>query len=411
MYGVYLIGVLVLTGGVIAFIGDRLGTKIGKKRLSIFGLRPRHTSIIITIITGIFITTMTFAVMAAASENVRLALFGMEELQDRMSSLSIQVQGTSAELEAAKKEKSEADAALEAAKTNVDSMKRQQQDLAEESKRLQAGNAELAARNEALVGENMSLAEANAALDAQNGTLLADNAKLSGNNEQLADENGRLESRNQELRDGMLAIREGDITFRAGEIIASGVVRGNRAADEVRADMESLAQLAMRNVSERLGRDVSAQELWIYQPELEAAIQAIAANKQDMVVRVVAAGNLVRGETIRTALELYNNSVIFKADEFIIARPYHITVHNDEVSEQVLRDFLRQVNLAATSKGLLADPINGSVGVIEGMQFYGVVDGLTAARSDYVILSAYAREDTDAQGPLMLNINLEEAAP
>ncbi|MBQ1511635.1 MAG: DUF3084 domain-containing protein, partial [Selenomonadaceae bacterium] len=37
MYGVLLIVVLIITGGVIAFIGDRLGTKIGKKRLSIFG--------------------------------------------------------------------------------------------------------------------------------------------------------------------------------------------------------------------------------------------------------------------------------------------------------------------------------------------------------------------------------------
>ena len=50
MHGVILIAVMILTGGAIAFIGDKLGTKIGKKRLSIFGLRPRHTSIIVTII-------------------------------------------------------------------------------------------------------------------------------------------------------------------------------------------------------------------------------------------------------------------------------------------------------------------------------------------------------------------------
>ena len=67
MYGVVLIVVLVITGGVIAFIGDRVGTKVGKKKLSLFGLRPRHTSVIVTIITGICITTMTFGVMAAVS--------------------------------------------------------------------------------------------------------------------------------------------------------------------------------------------------------------------------------------------------------------------------------------------------------------------------------------------------------
>ena len=33
MYGITLILVLAVVGGVIAFIGDRLGTRIGKRRL------------------------------------------------------------------------------------------------------------------------------------------------------------------------------------------------------------------------------------------------------------------------------------------------------------------------------------------------------------------------------------------
>ena len=127
MYSVYLIGVLVLIGGVIAFIGDRLGTKIGKKRLSIFGLRPRHTSIIVTILTGIMITAATFGVLAAASENVRTALFGIQKLQDRMTALAGEVQETSAALAAARQEKDEADAALGLAREDVEALKQQQQ--------------------------------------------------------------------------------------------------------------------------------------------------------------------------------------------------------------------------------------------------------------------------------------------
>lgn len=70
MYGVLLIAVLIITGGAIAFIGDRLGTKIGKRGCLYSDSGP-HTSIVITIFTGICITTLTFGVMAAASENVR----------------------------------------------------------------------------------------------------------------------------------------------------------------------------------------------------------------------------------------------------------------------------------------------------------------------------------------------------
>ena len=65
MYGITLILVLAVVGGVIAFIGDRLGTRIGKKKMSIFGLRPRHTAIIVTIFTGICITTVTFGILGA----------------------------------------------------------------------------------------------------------------------------------------------------------------------------------------------------------------------------------------------------------------------------------------------------------------------------------------------------------
>ena len=73
MYGIVLIAVLVATGGIIAFIGDRLGTKIGKKRLSLFGLRPRYTSTIVTIFTGFLITATTLGIMSVISRDVRCA--------------------------------------------------------------------------------------------------------------------------------------------------------------------------------------------------------------------------------------------------------------------------------------------------------------------------------------------------
>jgi len=40
MYGFTLILTLVVVGGVIAYIGDRLGMNVGRKKLTLFGLRP-----------------------------------------------------------------------------------------------------------------------------------------------------------------------------------------------------------------------------------------------------------------------------------------------------------------------------------------------------------------------------------
>jgi len=400
MSGILLIAVLVITGGAIAFIGDRLGTKIGKKRLSIFGLRPRHTSIVITIFTGIVITTLTFGVMAAASENVRTALFGLEELNRTMQETKDNLLYTQADLAAAKSEQKSTDAALQQSKADVVRLNEQQKTLTEEAARLQAGIAELE-------GAKAELTAKNEELSGSNQKLLADNDHLTADNENLTADNKKLEERTQQLRAGLITVREGDIAFRAGEIIASGVIRGGRSNEEVAADMETLAALANRNVSARFGSDRSDEDIWIYRPEYEAAVDMIAKSKQDMVVRIVAVSNLVRGEEVRTTLELYPNSIIYQDKEFIIARPYDLGLADDSEAEQTVMNFLKDVNFAATSKGILPDPLRGTVGVMEGAQFYDVVAKLKGQRGP-VILLAYANGDTDASGPLRLKIEVEK---
>lgn len=407
MYGVLLIVVLIITGGAIAFIGDRLGTKIGKKRLSIFGLRPRHTSIVITIFTGICITTLTFGVMAAASENVRTALFGMERLNRTMQETQTNLADTQSALQDAQAERDRTDDALSQSKADVEQLKDQQLQLEADSARLMEGNHQLEQAKQLLMQRNDSLSLQNVALGQQNGELAGANLTLTGRNEHLTADNQTLERRAKDLRDGLITMREGDITFRAGEVIASGVIRGNRSSAEVANDIQALAQLANRNVSARLGKDHSDEDVWIYQPEYDAAVKTIADSQQDMVVRIVAAGNLVRGEAVRTSLELYKNSIIYKNKEFIIAKPYSLTGGSDSEAEQTVMNFLQEVNLAATTKGILPDPLRGSVGVIEGVQFYGMVNSLRSARGP-VVLSAYANGDTDALGPLRLTLKMDQ---
>ena len=69
-------------------------------------------------------------------------------------------------------------------------------------------------------------------------------------------------------------------------------------------------------------------------------------------------------------------------------------------------NFLSDVNQSATARGLLPDPIRGTVGVIEAAQFYSVVQKI-APIDGGVVLSAYAREATNALGPLRLDVKVE----
>lgn len=79
--------VSIIISGVIAYLGDALGTVVGKKRLSLFGMRPRFTALFIAISTGIMITLSTFLVGMLLSEDVRLALFSIEKLKKDIDSL------------------------------------------------------------------------------------------------------------------------------------------------------------------------------------------------------------------------------------------------------------------------------------------------------------------------------------
>jgi len=410
--GIYLIFVMIVTGGAIAFIGDKLGTKIGKKRLSIFGLRPRHTSMIVTVVTGGLITALSIGFMVLISQNVRTALFGMDELRATMNSTLEELDEATENLFKAQTEFERANENLRESKTEIASLKTEQEELRaesdrlkEEGSRLQSTNDELTALNENLSGNNAALTADNQKLTDFNVTLTADNDKLSSANDKLSSDNTELEQRNQRLREGIIAIREGDITLRAGEILASGIIRGGRTAEEISADIKALADRATQNIVSRFGGDENTA-VWIYQPELHRTIEQIESSGNDMVLRISAAGNLVRGEPVRARLEVYPNQKIFGRGEQIFAKTY--TLDDANPPELVLQDFLTEINRLAVERGILSDPLTGSIGRMEGSQLYEVLDTLDDIKGS-VRLTAYAREETDSQGPLRLNIRVQGA--
>ena len=385
MYGIVLIAALIVTGGAIAVIGDRVGSKVGKKKLSLFGLRPRHTSVIVTIITGVAITTLTFAVLAAASENVRVALFGMEKLNEEMRGTQARLDEAGQKLADAEKRQLAAGEALKKSQGEVDALKKEQAELEVRTQELTEGNAQLE-------NAKRELTEANESLATQNGTL--------------ATENKELEKRTEALREGLIIMREGDIVFRAGEVLSSGVVRSGRPAEEIRGDLGALLQLANAGVAERIEGNKEENYVWIYTPEFEEAAQVIAETGDDAVVRIVAAGNLLRGEPVRATLEMFKNRTVYREGEFILARSFRLATGQPGEAENLVMGLLQEVNAVAKEKGILPDPIRGSVGVMASSQFYETVNAVAALQGSGKI-SVYAREQTDSVGPLRLRLVVE----
>ena len=96
---------IIAGSAILAYAGDVLGFKYGKQRISIFGLRPRHTSRLITAFTGMFISVVVLTILSFFSDGVRTALFRMKALQQETNMLTVQLQTTALNMETLRKDR------------------------------------------------------------------------------------------------------------------------------------------------------------------------------------------------------------------------------------------------------------------------------------------------------------------
>lgn len=399
MYGIMLIVVLVLTGGVIAFIGDRLGSKVGKKKLSLFGLRPRHTSILVTIITGILITTVTFGILAIASKDVRTALFGMNKLKEELNEKQSMLEEASGalvnvknDLNTTKEEYAKSKKDLEETQEDLEIAQQAAELLRQEQVALQNRNQELWSDNQTLIEHNQSLAENNQFLLVNNESLKADNLEL--------------EKTNNDLQEGIENIRERPIIYRVGELLASGVIKKTDDPVKIQNDLNQIIALANSKIIDRLGTEGSKDGVWIYPIEYQKAMDRLKQAKGDTVIRLIVAANLVKGDPVLTELEMHPNRVVYQENEFVYQKIYNVPIDGSN-SEMLISDFLRNVNMTAINNGILPNPLTGTVGVINGNQIYAIEKALAENRGKDVLISAFAASDTEVLGPLRLHIYLK----
>lgn len=95
--GSVLVPVLLVASGVIAWVGNLVGRRVGKNRLSLFGLRPRATAQIVAVATGVLIHVVTMGTVLAVSRDARVALF---ELRQTLEELGARAELLRAEIRA-----------------------------------------------------------------------------------------------------------------------------------------------------------------------------------------------------------------------------------------------------------------------------------------------------------------------
>jgi len=88
--GIVLIIIIVMVAGLIAYIGDRVGHQVGRKRLTLFGLRPKYTSTIVAVGTGMMIALVVTVTAILLSDYARAAFFHLSEINNKVNELQAQ---------------------------------------------------------------------------------------------------------------------------------------------------------------------------------------------------------------------------------------------------------------------------------------------------------------------------------
>lgn len=99
MGGVLVVLLITVVAGGIAYVGDRVGHQVGRKRLTLFGLRPKYTSTIVAVGTGMLIALIVTLGALAASNYVRTAFFRLGTLSARINELQAQALAQEKELQ------------------------------------------------------------------------------------------------------------------------------------------------------------------------------------------------------------------------------------------------------------------------------------------------------------------------
>ncbi len=171
-YGWLLIILLVLVSGAIAYLGDMLGYRLGKKRVTLFNLRPRTTATLLSVAVGMAITILTLTAVLALSREARLGLFHINRLLQEQQELQAQVKQTQQALALNRKKVETLSKTSTALKAQLDTERKllaKAQEALEATQaqytRLKQSLAALEKRNKALAAHNKQLDKLQAQLE------------------------------------------------------------------------------------------------------------------------------------------------------------------------------------------------------------------------------------------------------
>ena len=436
--GYVLIVAVLLLGGVIATLGDRIGMRVGKARLSLFNLRPRQTATLVSIATGSIISASTLALLFGISSQLRTGVFELGKLQDSLTDAEADLRETQAEketveadLEASLNERKRAmerlqeinrfledavdqrertQAQLRITKEQLNNVFQQAESLRTETKTLKAERdglmqqqaaitAQIQQRDQEIAARDQEIAARNQAI------LLRENRlrELQAQQDFLAEQVAELEKQYQGLFLGNIALER-------NQELVSGVVRAEtpeRASQIVAQFLFEANRIALQRIAPGTPND--RQVILISNQEVERLVNLLSSG-EEYVLRILSAANYVIGEScvlnasdpcIQVFVDASPNQLIYPEGDRLASTSLDSSDYSERVLVERLNLLLSAAQFRARQDGVVGDSIQIAdnrtetlLNFLEAIKRYG----------QPIDIQAVAASPIYAAGPLTLDL-------
>ena len=392
MTGWLLILALLVLGGVLSTLGDRLGSLVGKSRLSLFNLRPRKTAVLITVMTGSLISALSLGLMLLVSQQLRVGLFELDRIEHRLRDSRTSLARSQAELK-----RSHSDL-LQAEKGR----KQARQLLAEAERQARSLRAALGP----LMQQRLALEQQR---DQLNRDIRAKDADIQRNQKELAQVKARIVAAGKELKEQettLWALRRGDVAIRSGQPLwidkvtlqnpsqSREVIQVllNKANDEA-SILVLPGQSPKRDMLQVRGSDISKLENAFNKPG-------------SWVVSILSAGNVLRGESyVRAFMDVRPNRLVVRQGEQMASAILGADERSPQEVENRLNQLLVSTFSRAQTQGSLAVQVKYDPGSLPRLikLFSERPTGQTLR------LESFSQRDSDIADPLVIELRWLQA--
>ncbi|MCX5751540.1 MAG: DUF3084 domain-containing protein [Candidatus Saganbacteria bacterium] len=271
-FGITTIIFIALLGGIIAFIGNFVGRYMGKNRLSFFRLRPRYTATTFTIIGGIVVALVTLTLASLISDNLRTALFGLDDLKTELRITHQTLNTEKDELDKKLKEKIKLENELQTLQTNLKEAREQINSLS--------------------LTKNL-------------------------------------------LEKQVVASRQGTLLFGKGDTLITTLVTDPHQNPNLQTILKQILSAADQKIRS-YGIKSDQHLIYCSPVEFEKTIARLSQEQNNSIVQLIADRNTFWGETIYTSFNVLPNTLVFKKGEEIEYTEINGMLSMPEIEQQIL---------------------------------------------------------------------------